>query len=426
VGAANRYCHNCGNDLLAATELKASPGFCRQCGAALEASHRFCTSCGARVAPPGSFVEATPGAYPLRYNVPYPEKLSRLLIFVKWLLAIPHFLVVLALGYAVAAITVVAFFAILFTRRYPRGLFNLVVGVNRWGANVTAYTYLFRDEYPPFSVEAGRYPVLYEVDYPERLNRWLIFVKWLLVIPHQFVLTLLSVVGFFFAFLSWFAILFTGKYPRTFFNFNVGLQRWTLRVGAYSALLRDEFPPYSKRADAKPGSGRAILLSAVFGIVGAAVIAGLYVALLFAFSPGTEVVDVSYEGLLTGRETRPVDIQGTIVVLEGAVDPYEPDLASRDKRFVAYDVRVTNDDSWFTFVDVDSFELEDNSGDSHDPDGVFLSGFANDYVLEQGEEVVATVVFEIDEADDPESLTYSPMGPIAFGPIGGDVRFEFR
>lgn len=427
VGAVGRYCRNCGNTLSDLAGVNPSPQFCHQCGAALEAAQRFCVSCGAQVTPPGSLPEVALGNYPLRYDVPYPEKLSRRLIFVKWLLAIPHFAVVLALGYAVAAITVVAFFAILFTRRYPRGLFNLVVGVNRWGANVTAYTYLFRDEYPPFSMEAGRYPVLYKVDYPEQLNRWLIFIKWLLVIPHQLVLTLLFVIGFFFAFLSWFAILFTGRYPRTFFDFNVGLQRWALRVGAYSALLRDEFPPYSKRADAKPGSGRAVALSAIFGIIGAAVIAALYAALLFtSFSRDTEVVEVSYEGLLTGRETRPVDIQGTIVVLEGAIDPYEPDLASRDKRFVAYDVRVANRDSWFTLVDVDSFALEDSSGDSHNPDGVFLSGFADDYVLEQGEEVVATVVFEIDEADEPESLTYSPMGPIAFGPIGGDVRFEFR
>jgi hypothetical protein len=370
--------------------------------------------------------ETPPGSYPLWYDVPYPEKLSRLLIFVKWLLAIPHFLVVWALGYATAAITVVAFFAILFTRRYPRGLFNLVVGINRWGANVTAYTYLFRDEYPPFSLEAGRYPVEYDVEYPERLSRWWIFVKWLLVIPHQFVIGLLSIVGFLFGFLAWFAILFTGRYPRTFFNFNVGLQRWILRVSAYTALLRDEFPPYSKRADAKPGSGRAIILSALFGILGAAAIVGLYIALLFAFSPETEVIEVRYERLLDGRASEPADVQGSVVVLEAVVDPYAPELASRGMRLVAFEVHVMNESALFSFVDVESFEMQDLSGDEHDPDDVFVSGLAEDYVLEEGEEALVTVVFEIEEDEGPASLTYSPFGVIAFGPWGDAVRFEFQ
>lgn len=402
--------------------MGATPPFCRQCGAALAPSQAFCTQCGSPVA--ADF--AASGPYPLRYDVLYPEKLSRLLIFVKWLLAIPHFIVVWALGYATAAITVVAFFAILFTRRYPRGLFNLVVGINRWGANVTAYTYLFRDEYPPFSLDAGRYPVDYDVEYPERLSRWWIWVKWLVVIPHQIVISLLSIVGFFFAFLAWFAILFTGRYPRTFFNFNVGLQRWILRVGAYTQLLRDEFPPYSKRADAGPGSRRAIILSALFGIIGAATIAGLYIALLFAFSPDTEVVEVRYERLLDGQPTEPVKVQGTVVVLELVTDPYELDLASSGERFVAFDVSVTNESGLFAFVDVESFEMEDFSGNEHDPEEVFLFGFADDYVLEDGEEALATVVFEIDEDEDPARLTYAPFGVIAFGPWGDAVRFEFQ
>ena len=100
-------------------------------------------------------VEATvagaPG-YPLRYDVEYPEGLSRWLIFVKWLLAIPHSIILWALGVAAGVIGFIAFFAILFTKRYPRGLFDFVVNVNRWNANLGAYTGLFRDEYPPFSL----------------------------------------------------------------------------------------------------------------------------------------------------------------------------------------------------------------------------------------------------------------------------------
>jgi len=174
--------------------------------------------------------------YPLRYDVEYPERLSRWLIFVKWLLVIPHLLILFALGAVASVIGYIAWFAILFTKRYPRGLFDLVVNVNRWNANVGAYTGLFRDEYPPFSWEAGQYPVNYEVDYPEQLSRWLIFVKWLLAVPHYVVLLFVGLAAGVAQFIAWFAILFTKRYPRGLFDFNVGYLRWFYRVSAYTSL----------------------------------------------------------------------------------------------------------------------------------------------------------------------------------------------
>jgi hypothetical protein len=191
-------------------------------------------------------VARAPG-YPLRYDVEYPEELSRWLIFVKWLLAIPHFIILYALSVAAEVISFIAFFAILFTKRYPRGLFDFVVNVNRWNANVGAYYGLFRDEYPPFSWEPGKYAVTYEVDYPEQLNRWLIFVKWLLAIPHYIVLLFLFIGAFVAWVIAWFAILFTKRFPRGLFNFIVGVTRWQYRVNAYTGLLRDEYPPFSLR-----------------------------------------------------------------------------------------------------------------------------------------------------------------------------------
>ena len=183
--------------------------------------------------------------YPLRYDVEYPEELSRWLIFVKWLLAIPHFIILWALSYAAAVVTFIAWFAILFTKRYPRGLFDFVVNVNRWNANVLAYYGLFRDEYPPFSWAPGQYAVTYEVDYPEELSRWLIFVKWLLAIPHFIVLLFLYIAASVAWVIAWFAILFTGRFPRGLFDFIVGVVRWQYRVNAYANLLRDEYPPFS-------------------------------------------------------------------------------------------------------------------------------------------------------------------------------------
>ena len=194
----------------------------------------------------GTTAAAAP-AYPLRYDVEYPEELSRWLIFVKWLLVIPNLIIVWALGYAVSAVTFIAFFAILFTKRYPRGLFDFVVNVNRWNANVMAYLMLFRDEYPPFSWEPGEYAVTYEVDYPEELSRWLPLIKWLLAVPHFIVLLFLFIAVYFVYMIAFFAILFTKRFPRGLFDFVVGVHRWTNRVNAYANLLRDEYPPFSLR-----------------------------------------------------------------------------------------------------------------------------------------------------------------------------------
>jgi hypothetical protein len=191
-------------------------------------------------------VAGAPG-YPVRYDVEYPEELSRWLIFVKWLLAIPHFMIVWALSIAAGVMGFIAFFAILFTKRYPRGLFDFVVNFNRWSLNVDAYTWLLRDEYPPFSWEPGQYAVTYEVDYPEQLNRWLPLIKWLLAIPHIIVLLFLFIGAFVAWVIAWFAILFTKRFPRGLFDFVVGVTRWQYRVDAYTGLLRDEYPPFSLR-----------------------------------------------------------------------------------------------------------------------------------------------------------------------------------
>lgn len=185
------------------------------------------------------------GTYPLRYDVQYPEKLSRWLIFVKWLLAIPHFLIVGVLGNLQGVITFIAFFAILFTGRFPRGLFDFYVNAGRWAANLSAYIGLMRDEYPPFAWEPGKYSVTYEVDYPETLSRGLIFVKWLLAFPHYIVLFFLYLAAVVVWVVAWFAILFTAQFPRGMFGFLVGVTRWTYRVQAYVVLLRDEYPPFS-------------------------------------------------------------------------------------------------------------------------------------------------------------------------------------
>jgi hypothetical protein len=114
----------------------------------------------------------------------------------------------------------------------------------RWSARVTAYAYLMRDEYPPFST-SGEYPVRLEVDYPERLSRWLIFIKWLLAIPHLIILCGYSILASAITFVASFIILFTGRYPKDLFDLVVGYYRWDNRVNAYVLLLTDQYPPFS-------------------------------------------------------------------------------------------------------------------------------------------------------------------------------------
>jgi Domain of unknown function (DUF4389) len=190
---------------------------------------------------------ADASAYPVRFDVEYPERLSRWMPFVKWILAIPHFIIVYLLQVVNSVLIFVGFFCVLFTKKWPRGMFDFSVQIHRWTANVLAYSvFLMRDEYPPFSGERGEYPVTYEIEYDENLSRWKIFVKWLLALPHLVVLTFLSIAAYVVVLIASVAILFTARYPRGMFDFVVGTYRWLTRVSAYAAWFTvDRYPPFS-------------------------------------------------------------------------------------------------------------------------------------------------------------------------------------
>jgi hypothetical protein len=135
---------------------------------------------------------------------------------------------------------------IVFRRRYPRWWFDFARELTRFGARVGAYVALLTDKYPSTVEEQS---VHLEIDYPDAerdLNRWLPLVKWLLAIPHLLTLIVLFVGAAFAVVIAWFAILFTGRYPRVLFDFVVGVSRWWLRVQAYAFLLvTDRYPPFS-------------------------------------------------------------------------------------------------------------------------------------------------------------------------------------
>jgi hypothetical protein len=193
--------------------------------------------------------------YPVRVTGRLDAPLSRWLWLVKWLLVIPHLFVLFFLWIAFFAVSVVAFFAILFTERYPRGMFDFNVGVLRWTWRVTFYSYgaLATDRYPPFTLgDVPDYPAGLEIEHPERRSRGLVLVKWWLLAIPQYVVIAFFGAGFrwgpgligVLVFFAGVVLLFRDRYPRGIFDFVMGMNRWSLRVAAYATLMRDEYPPF--------------------------------------------------------------------------------------------------------------------------------------------------------------------------------------
>jgi hypothetical protein len=212
-------------------------------------------------------MDAGTSRYPLQLTGELSPRLSRGLWLVKWVLAIPHYITLFFLWVAFVVVSVIAFFAILFTGRYPRGLFEFNVGVLRWSWRVGFYSYsaLGTDQYPPFTLsDVPDYPARLEVDYQVSLSRGLVLVKWwLLALPHYLIIGVFTGGAFagyneanggnwwygagligLLVLIAGIVLLFAGRYPRGLYDFVLGMNRWVFRVVAYAALMTDDYPPF--------------------------------------------------------------------------------------------------------------------------------------------------------------------------------------
>jgi uncharacterized membrane protein YkvA (DUF1232 family) len=193
---------------------------------------------------------------PVRFSVDYPERLSRAILLLKtflgWLyVIIPHGIILSLYGIAAFTVQFMAWWTILFTGKYPKGMFDFVVGYMRWSSRVASYTGFLTDKYPPFSGKGNvsDSPVRFSVDYPKRLSRSILllrtFLGWLYVgIPQGILSLIYGIAALTVQFIAWWIILFTGKYPKGMFDFVITYWRWLLRLSVYMCMFTDVYPPF--------------------------------------------------------------------------------------------------------------------------------------------------------------------------------------
>jgi hypothetical protein len=198
------------------------------------------------VNPPAYGAMAAGEPYVVSGQIERQESYVRLLPLVKWLLLIPHWIVLTVLWIVAFVVWFVSFFAVIILGRFPRGMWDFLVGTLRWTWRATAYFYLMTDRYPPFALgEVPDYPARFDIEYPETVARWRPIVQWILIIPYSIIGSVLGWVAGILVFIAFWAILFTKKFPEGLFNLVEGFARWQMRGTAYSGFLVTRYPPFT-------------------------------------------------------------------------------------------------------------------------------------------------------------------------------------
>ena len=167
----------------------------------------------------------------------------------NWILALPHLIILYVLQIVRNALTIIAFFTVLFTKQIPEGLFNVIIMIHRYQWRVTTFVLFMRNEYPKFefdtvAADPRNDMAFLEIDRQAEYNRWAPLYKWFLAIPHYVVLFVFAIGVFFVWIIAFFAVLFTGKWPDSMRDYVVKVVRYGTRVTAYVTLLRDEYPAF--------------------------------------------------------------------------------------------------------------------------------------------------------------------------------------
>ena len=186
--------------------------------------------------------------YPVDLIGEYDDRVNRFLWLLKWILTIPHVILLALLSIPVVVTLPVSWLAVVILGRYPYLLWGYHTGLMRWSWRVNFYSYQAgnTDQYPPFSLESRNdYPADLDIEYPETSSRLTGFFRWLLIIPHWIVTAILADVVGILVFIALVIVLFTGRYPEGLFDIIMGLNRWIYRVSAYGLLLVDDYPPFS-------------------------------------------------------------------------------------------------------------------------------------------------------------------------------------
>jgi hypothetical protein len=347
-----------------------------------------------------------------------PERLSRLSTFFRLILMVPLLIFVAILGGSftsfsflagaggglISFILLVHWITVLMRGRPVGWAWGTIVGMQRFILRSMSYFFLLTDRYPPFE---GDWYLQYDVEKPARIRRrQLFFWKTIASIPHFVVLSMLWFGVAVCEVFGWFAVIFTGKFPRGMRNFVIDWMRWYARVGAYWMSLRDEFPPYSLSATAGPGSRRSLLISAFIGLGVLAAIIGIIVAIVLSAVESVST-DVNYQHLQQGVHSAPIDVSNVEVTLLRAEDNYrfpdnlyEPDSGHR---FVSITVRLRNGKIRDLGVFDSDFRLNGEL-----PVFVSLDGSPPPRELLPGRSGEVFLVFETPSNVTPKELTYRP------------------
>jgi hypothetical protein len=374
----------------------------------------------------------------------YPERLSRLSTAFRIILVIPVLIFVglvaggslnfgwrdefrnggAGAGLAGGSVIVAIWAAVLVRGRIPHWLFDFQVGVNRFVTRAGAYAALLTDRYPAFE---GEWVLTYEVDYPDRVSRWrLFFWKLITSIPHFIVLFFLSIAALVVVIIAWFAILFTGEFPRGLHSFVLGVLRWWARVQAYFQSLTDVFPPFSLEEDAGAGDAGTYAASAAIGsiIAAAGLAGGIAVAIFLAvYLNQSKDRDVAYSAVLAA------DVPGNVATvamddvrftLTSGDDPAEPDFMSprTGRRIVSFTLdyaRLTDDDdAGFRIgelrdedIDTDTIRLR-AGGKTYEPVLLTFDGIPAPIDLSGGATGAIVAWFEVDREDEIDQLRAYP------------------